>query len=232
MDISGRRHFLQSAAPAFLLAGASPAPVKKPVLRKAQEKEEEDVTPTEDLMREHGLLKRVLLLYDEVGRRIHANAEFPPDVVTGGAQIIRSFIEEYHEQLEEKHLFPRFRSRHTLVDLVDVLEEQHKAGRRVTERILALTASGLKGARDKKDLAAALESFTRMYAPHEAREDTVLFPALRRLVSAHEYDALGEAFEDEEHRKFGQEGFEGMVERVAGLEKTLGIYDLKQFTPR
>jgi hemerythrin-like domain-containing protein len=232
MDISGRRHFLQSAAPAFLLAGASPAPVKKPVLRKAQEKEEEDVTPTEDLMREHGLLKRVLLLYDEVGRRIHANAEFPPDVVTGGAQIIRSFIEEYHEQLEEKHLFPRFRSRHTLVDLVDVLEEQHKAGRRVTERILALTAGGLKGDNDKKDLAAALESFTRMYAPHEAREDTVLFPALRRLVSAHEYDALGEAFEDEEHRKFGQEGFEGMVERVAGLEKTLGIYDLKQFTPR
>jgi hemerythrin-like domain-containing protein len=232
MDISGRRHFLQSAAPAFLLAGASPAPVKKPVLRKAQEKEEEDVTPTEDLMREHGLLKRVLLLYDEVGRRIHANAEFPPDVVTGGARIIRSFIEEYHEQLEEKHLFPRFRSRHTLVDLVDVLEEQHKAGRRVTERILALTASGLKGASDKKELAAALESFTRMYAPHEAREDTVLFPALRRLVSAHEYDALGEAFEDEEHRKFGQEGFEGMVERVAGLEKTLGIYDLKQFTPR
>ena len=231
MDISGRRHFLRSAAPAFLLAGASPAPVKKPVAAKEPEKEE-DVTPTEDLMREHGLLKRVLLLYDEVGRRIRANAEFPPDVVTGGAQIIRSFIEEYHEQLEEKHLFPRFRSRHTLVELVDVLEEQHKAGRRVTERILALTASGLKGASDKKDLAAALESFTRMYAPHEAREDTVLFPALRRLVSAHEYDALGEAFENEEHRKFGQEGFEGMVERVAGLEKTLGIYDLKQFTPR
>ena len=44
--------------------------------------------------------------------------------------------------------------------------------------------------------------------------------------------ALGETFEDEEHRKFGQEGFEGMVERVALLEKTLGIYDLRQFTPR
>ena len=231
MDITGRRRFLESAAPALLLVGASPAPVKKPVPRKEQEKEEE-VTPTEDLMREHGLLKRVLLLYDEVGRRIRANADFPPDVVTGGAGIIKSFIEEYHEQLEEKHLFPRFRSHHTLVDLVDVLEEQHKAGRRVTERILTLTAGGLQGARDKNDLAAALESFTRMYAPHEAREDTVLFPALRRLVSAHEYAALGEAFEEEEHRKFGQEGFEGMVERVAGLEKTLGIYDLKQFTPR
>jgi len=236
MDISGRREFLLSAAPAILLAGPSPAPTKRPAAGaeealKESEKEEE-VTPTEDLMREHGVLKRVLLIYDEVRRRIAANSDFPPDVVAGGAKIIRSFIEEYHEQLEEKHLFPRFRSHHTLVDLVDVLEEQHKAGRRVTERIVTLTAGGLKGASDKKDLAAALESFTRMYAPHEAREDTVLFPALRRLVSAHEYDALGESFEEEEHRKFGKEGFEGMVERVAGLEKTLGIYDLKQFTPR
>jgi hemerythrin-like domain-containing protein len=231
MDISGRRQFLQSVAPALLLAGASPAPVKKPAAPRKPEKEEE-VTPTEDLMREHGLLKRVLLVYDEVRGRIATGAEFPPEVVTGGARIIRSFIEEYHEPLEEKHLFPRFRSHHTLVDLVDVLEAQHKAGRRVTERILALTAGGLKGAGEKKELASSLESFVRMYAPHEAREDTVLFPALRRLVSAQEYDALGETFEDEEHRKFGQEGFEGMVERVAGLEKTLGIYDLKQFTPR
>jgi hemerythrin-like domain-containing protein len=231
MNSSGRRHFIRSAAPAVLLASASPAPGRRPPAGKEQEKEEE-VTPTEDLMREHGLLKRVLLVYDEVRRRIGANTEFPPDAVSAGARIIRSFIEEYHEQLEEKHLFPRFRSHHTLVDLVDVLEEQHKAGRRVTERILALTAGGLKGASDKKELASLLESFVRMYAPHEAREDTVLFPALRRLVSAHEYDALGETFEDEEHKKFGKEGFEGMVERVAGLEKTLGIYDLKQFTPR
>jgi hemerythrin-like domain-containing protein len=231
MDAPRRREFLQSAAPAFLLAAASPAPARRPLAEKEQEKEEE-VTPTEDLMREHGVLKRVLLVYDEVRRRIAANADFPPDVVTGGARIIQSFIEEYHEQLEEKHLFPRFRSHHTLVDLVDVLEEQHKAGRRVTERILALTAAGLKGASEKKDLASALESFTRMYAPHEAREDTVLFPALRRLVSKSEYEALGESFEEEEHRKFGKEGFEGMVERVAGLEKTLGIHDLKQFTPR
>jgi hemerythrin-like domain-containing protein len=232
MDTHGRRDFLRSAAPVLLLAPASPAAnVKHPAPPKKAE-EEDEVTPTEDLMREHGLLKRVLLVYDEVRRRIAASADVPPDVVSGGARIIRSFIEEYHEALEEKHLFPRFRSRHTLVDLVDVLEEQHKAGRRVTERILTLTAGGLKGASDKKDLAAALESFTRMYAPHEAREDTVLFPALRRLVSAHEYDALGEAFEEEEHRKFGQEGFEGMVERVAGLEKALGIYELKQFTPR
>jgi hemerythrin-like domain-containing protein len=244
MTDPNRRRFLQSAAPLLLLPAASPAPPAarprpgappKEAAHKAAEKDEEEedeVTPTEDLMREHGVLKRVVLVYDEGPRRIAAGKDFPPDTAAGGARIIRTFIEEYHEENEEKHLFPRFRSHHTLVELVDVLEAQHKAGRAVTAKILALAGGGLKSADDKKALSAALEQFTRMYEPHEAREDTVLFPALRRLVSAHEYAALGETFEAEEHRKLGKEGFEGMVDRVAGIEKTLGIYELAQFTPR
>jgi len=81
-------------------------------------------------------------------------------------------------------------------------------------------------------LKDALRQFTRMYRPHEAREDTVLFPSLRTVVSKHEFDALGEDFEKKEHQLFGEDGFERMVERVAGIERTLGIYDLAQFTPR
>ena len=99
-------------------------------------------------------------------------------------------------------------------------------------QILALSGSALKSNDDKQKLAAALHQFVRMYAPHEAREDTVLFPALHQVVSRHEYDALGEDFEKREHQLFGKEGFEGMVPRVADIEKQLGIYDLSQFTPR
>jgi len=110
---------------------------------------------------------------------------------------------------------------------------QHHAGRQVTAAILEATKGpgAIEGAAGAS-LAGHLGQFVRMYRPHEAREDTVLFPALRGLVSANEYDALGETFENEEHKKFGQDGFEKMVDRVAGLEKTLDIYDLKQFTPR
>src|SRR5690349_511485 len=70
--------------------------------------EEEDVAPPEDLMREHGVLKRVMLIYDEGIRRIDGKQSLPPDPIRNGAQIIRSFIEEYHEKLEEDYLFPRF----------------------------------------------------------------------------------------------------------------------------
>jgi hypothetical protein len=31
---------------------------------------------------------------------------------------------------------------------------------------------------------------------------------------------------------FGDDGFEKMVDRVAGIERALGIYDLAQFTPK
>jgi len=42
-----------------------------------------------------------------------------------------------------------------------------------------------------------------MYAPQEAREDTVLFPELHNLISKHEYDSLGEQFENIERQTFG-----------------------------
>jgi hypothetical protein len=70
-----------------------------------------------------------------------------------------------------------------------------------------------------------------MYRPHEAREDTILFPAFRKIVSGNEYDSLGEEFEKNEHRLFGSDGFENMVNKVAAIEKQLGIYELSQFTP-
>ena len=194
------------------------------------EHEEENVSTNEDLMREHGILKRVLIAYDEIIRRIRAKEDFPPQTVTEGATIIRKFIEDYHEKLEEDHLFPRFRKAGKQVELVTVLYAQHQAGRRVTDRIMA-KANTLKTEDDRSQLAQDLEAFNRMYAPHEAREDTVLFPALHKIVSLHEYDALGEHFEKIERQTFGGDGFDIYVDKVAALEKRLGIYDLSKFTP-
>lgn len=220
-----RRAFL-SAAPGGLLLPAS--------IALSEEKKgvgEEDVSTNEDLMREHGILKRVMIAYDEIIRRIRAGHDFPPQAVTEGATIIRKFIEDYHEKLEEEHLFPRFRKANKLVDLVTVLYAQHQAGRRVTERILANANGSLKAADDRNRLAQDLEAFNRMYSPHEAREDTVLFPMLHKIVSPHEYDSMGEQFEKIERQTFGGDGFDIYVDKVTALEKQLGIYDLSKFTP-
>ncbi len=203
------------------------------VIAKPTQEKEEEISPIEDLMREHGLLNRLLLVYDEGIYRLQNQRDFSPDVLASAAGIIQRFIEDYHEKLEEDYLFPRFEKAGKLVDLVSVLRSQHTAGRILTRQIQSLsTLQHFQDASRRDTLVDSLKQFVRMYRPHEAREDTVLFPALRSIVSSHEYDALGEEFEDKEHQLFGEDGFEKMVNEVSELEKQLGIDDLAKFTPK
>lgn len=172
-------------------------------------------------MREHGVLRRVMYLYDEAALRIDGGREVPLDAVASGAGIIRKVIEDYHEKLEENFVFPRFEKAGKLAELTAVLRRQHQVGRELTDQILALA----KGPADVK-LATTLRAFNHMYRPHAAREDTVLFPELRELVGAHEYAELGEQLEDQEKQILGDHGFERAVVDVAKLEVAFGVDDL------
>jgi len=196
------------------------------------EGEDKEVSPPEDLMQEHGLLNRILLIYDTCYQQIATKNQPNLPALYASAGIIRIFVEDYHEKQEEDYLFPRFKKAGQLTDLVDTLLAQHKAGRNITDQLLQLTKQPSLDEAGTAKLGQLLSSFNKMYRPHEAREDTVLFPAFRKLVSKHEYDSLGEEFEQNEHKKFGQDGFEMMVDKVATIEKQLGIFELNQFTPK
>ena len=76
-----------------------------------------------------------------------------------------------------------------------------------------------------------MSAFVRMDQPHEAREDTVVFPAYRNLVGVDELNDLASTFADLEVRQFGAGAFGAVVDHVAEIERSLGIYDLNQFTP-
>jgi hemerythrin-like domain-containing protein len=235
-SISTRRSFVQQA---IAVGGGLAAPmVTSAAQQKSTPKENdrdknEEISPAEDLMREHGVLNRVLLIYDEHLRLLAAKKSFDGSVLVSAADIVRHFVEDYHEKLEENFLFPRFRKAGKLVSLVDTLEAQHKAGRELTGQIRELAATAtFKLVSDAEKLGDALRAFLRMYRPHESREDTVLFPAFRSTVSPHEYAALGDDFEKKEDELFGEDGFFKVVDHVAQLEKKLGIYDLAQFTPK
>jgi hemerythrin-like domain-containing protein len=194
--------------------------------------EEEEVSANEDLMREHGVLDRVLLVYEETLRRLDSTEQLPATVIAGAAGIVRRFIEDYHENLEDDYLFPRLEKANAQPDLVAILRAQHQAGRRLTEAIQRGAASApLKDPAARRQIADPIRAFIRMYRPHAAREDTVLFPAFRKVVSRNEYDSLGEEFESREHQLFGDDGFEKVLDEVEALEKMVGIDDLSRFTP-
>lgn len=231
----GRRHFLQISFGIVAASGFVIPARAQGLFEKTEQKlglQPEDVTPPEDLMREHGVLDRVLLIYEAAMRKFAANEDFDTKVISDSAHVVRDFIENYHEQSEEKFVFPRFRKAGKLTGLVDTLLQQHQAGRRLTEKLLQHAPGSRKDGDDRQQSISEMQAFIIMYRPHAAREDTDLFPKLREIVSAHEFDAMGDDMEEQEKQKFGDDGFEKMVAHVAELERAIGIVDLKQFTPK
>lgn len=197
------------------------------LVNQAFAQEEENISTNEDLMREHGILRRILLIYREAISHLQ-KGNLDPILITKSAQIIHDFIENYHEKLEENFLFPRFEKAKKLVDFVAILKTQHQAGRILTQEILQKSKNLQK---EKDHLILAMQNFIRMYEPHAAQEDTVLFPAFHNIVSKNEYVELGETFEEQEQKHFGKDGFEKILSEVIQIEKTLQIYNLANFTP-
>jgi hemerythrin-like domain-containing protein len=178
-----------------------------------------EVTATEDLMREHGVIRRVLVVYRECASRVRAapTAQIT-DAVQRAASLMRRFGEDYHEkQLEEAHIFPALANADT-----KALLAQHQRGREITDWVLAVTKSPID-ATNADALARTLEGFARMYEEHAAIEDTVVFPAWKKTLSSKQLDEIGDQFEDIEQKTLGKDGFESAVARVTEIEKSLGI---------
>jgi len=230
--VGRRREFLSvlaAAAGATLASCAttSTAGGERAGATKKGEKEEDEaeVTPGEDLMQEHGVIERLLLIYDEAARRIERTEQLDLTVITSAAGIVRRFVEDYHEKQEEQFVFARLQAAGREVDLIATLLRQHERGRQLTDEIVRKAGAG-----SSPELGQMLRSFARMYRPHAAREDTVLFPAFRAVVGRSGYAELGEQFEDNEHKIFGEHGFENAVADVAKLEVAFDIADLAKFT--
>jgi hemerythrin-like domain-containing protein len=192
-----------------------------------------DVGAVEDLMREHGVLRRAFLVYRECAGRLRLS---PAGVNAGAihdtAQLFRAFGEDYHEKkLEEAHIFPLVRrAGGEAGSYVDKLVAQHSRGREVTDYILGATASGKIGTADAEPLARAFDAFEIMYSNHTAREDTIVFPAWKGALSAEALAEMSDRFEVIEREEFGHDGFEDAVRRMAHVEQMLGFADIAQFT--
>ena len=69
-----------------------------------------------------------------------------------------------------------------------------------------------------------------MYENHATREDTIVFPAWKDVLSERQLEEMGDKFEDIEREQFGKDSFEDAVAQISWIEQTLGLADLAQFT--
>jgi hemerythrin-like domain-containing protein len=224
-----RRRLVVAAGAGLLLAGANSKTAQAAGKHERNKEKEKEVGAVEDLMREHGVIRRAILVYRNMATKLRANpASLDPDLLRRTAPMFRTFGEDYHEKkLEETHIFPTIKKAGgPAAAYVDILVAQHQRGRELTDYILGIAGKGAIGAGDAETLARILESVELMYEHHAAREDTVVFPAWKDALSAHQLDEMGELFEEIEHQQFGKDGFEDAVAQIAKIEEAIGIADI------
>jgi hemerythrin-like domain-containing protein len=238
-----RRHLLASltaAGAGALLIGCSPTSTnntgatnddgKEPA---AGEAVPEQVTAIEDLMREHGILRRALLVYQDLAIRFRQDPDATPlSSLEKTAQLFRVFGEDYHEKrLEEGFIIPVIKKvQGGAAGYGDVLLAQHARGREITDYLLSLSKADRLSIHQSEAAARALDSFVRMYEHHAAFEDTIVFPAWKAATGEQEYQELGEKFEEIETEQFGADGFEAALKRITEIEAELGLTNLDTFT--
>ncbi len=226
---TGRRQFASSLVlvGGAAIAGCRPAHEEaKP--RPGDEDAEAVITPGEDLMREHGVLERVLVVWSESDAPLR-RGDVDVTAIRSSVELVQRFVEAYHERQEEDLVFPRLVQAGRERELVRTLREQHDAGRGITAEVWALLA-GRPDESARVHAADRLAAYRRMYLAHASREDTIVFPILREITGTG-YAELGDQLEEREREIVGEGGFERAVAEVARIERALGLDALSRFTP-
>lgn len=191
-----------------------------------QSHKEIEPTPTEDLMREHSLLNRIMLIYENILFKIDSNINFDLQLVFDSATIVKEFIQEYHEPLEEKYIFAFLVERNLHVELISELIKQHRLSGVITEKIFKYVRLA-----ELPKLSKYIKLFIYMYRAHESREETIIFNEFRKIAGVKLMKEIGEEFEKSEHELFGADGYEGILNKVIKIEIKLDIYNLNTYTP-
>ena len=105
----GRRRFVTAAGmggAGLMLAGTNPRIVR--AAERDGEDKEKEVSAVEDLMREHGVIRRAILVYREAAVKLRAKpTDVDPDVLRRTALLFRSFGEDYHEKNSKRRTSSR-----------------------------------------------------------------------------------------------------------------------------
>ncbi len=194
---------------------------------------EEDWRPiSEQLMLEHGIVHRMLLVFDEIADRLESGDELP-SAVNASANIVDEFIESYHEELEEKLIFPALEQAGEHSGMVDELRRQHEVGRELARQGYYLLGQGqLTDAGRRGKLVSTFRDYARMYRAHAAWEDTVAFADLRNVMDKENFREVSRKLKGIRADKLGEDGVENSLGRLQRVERALGIANLSSYVGR
>jgi hemerythrin-like domain-containing protein len=214
----------------LLIAAASAVPSALALPASGAQKNAPRASANEDLMQEHGLVERIILIYGRTIELLNANQGVDLALAGQASQIVSRVIHAHHEVEEERIIFPVVEKTAGMQTLTSTLRGQHSAARAITAVIgRNAGAEAVRNAARRKELITAMQNFMNMYTPHGAHEDTEVYPAFREALTHDEYAKVAEQFAADEQRVNQAGGFGENVRALRKIEAALGM-ELSRYT--
>ena len=137
------------------------------------------MTPTEELVREHGDILVMLQIVREMVRRLETGEPVDPDHLENAVDFIRNYADKYHHAKEEDFLFPAMEEAGVPAEggPIGAMLAEHDEGRGYV-RTAAEAIDAYRGgdAAAGKIIAANLRNYAGLLESHIAKENQILYP--------------------------------------------------------
>src|SRR5512136_43627 len=141
--------------------------------------------PTEDLMNEHRVIERMLVIVQRAADRLEDGQAVEADVFTGAVDFFKNFADRCHHGKEEKLLFEKLieRGMSRTEGPIAVMLREHDLGRAYVREIGELSSKGFD-AGSKAGLIENGRAYAKLLHQHIQKEDRVLYPTANRILTA------------------------------------------------
>jgi len=178
--------------------------------------------PTEDLMKEHRVIERMLTVAAKAADRLGSSQEVSQNVFVEAADFFRNFADKCHHGKEEKLLFVRMVERGVPGDSgpIAVMLREHEVGRAYVRKIAELSAK-TPDKKTKSDLIKNTKEYVDLLRQHILKEDSVLYPLANRVLTSEDQGDLEKGFQDVEEKVMGPGVHERYHHMIEEFERTL-----------
>lgn len=142
------------------------------------------------LMNDHQTTEKVL---EAVERALSGPTPPPAELVRDAARYFQEYVDACHNKKEENHLFPLIERRGIPRDggPLAVMLSEHEQSRAMLPRVLALIAACAGGqAAVLDDLRQAFGEYSSLLKNHYWKENDILYPMARRVMTEADADAV------------------------------------------
>ena len=169
----------------------------------------------DDLMHEHGAIFEALQVREAIAKRLDEGGAVEEGDISDILGFLKLFADHCHHGKEEGILFPALARVGLSEDegSLRVLRSEHERGRELLRAMEAASFPKLDPAR----FSAAVHGYIELLEKHIRKENSMFFPMVRKLLTAHQFDEMSRAFDDFENSVIG----EGRHEELHALLATL-----------